>query len=539
MFRNLASTRWASNDACGAGPHIDILDSTPSAVETAVSTLERARHRADDRSAGAKDRMTSIDISGTSTSTTTRFMILAICCSSVLVASLDNTIVNVALPSIAHDLDASVSTLQWTVDAYLLVLASLLMLSGSIADRFGRKRTFATGLSIFTFGSAMCGLSTSEESLIVFRIVQAVGGSMLVPVALAIVASVFTESAARARAIGWWAATSGVGIAAGPLVGGFLVDSTGWKSIFWLNVPIGVIALIATVVVIPESKALQPRLFDPIGQILVMLFLIALVFGIIKMGRRSWTSPMIVRALVLASVALIAMIRWERHHPEPLVRLELFTNYAFASAFAMSVLGFFAFSGLMFANTLYLQTVRDLSPSEAGLLTLPLAAATIITAPISGRTLGSRGPRTPLLLSGSALALGAALLLVSGSTTPLYWLLAPYLVFGAGYGLLNAPINHAALSGLPDDQSGVAAGMVSTAKQVGSALGVAVVGTMLVTSSGVSLAAGWDQACTSVWVLLGAAGVLIAAMSLALPSTALTDSTSTDHAHVHKNLSES
>lgn len=477
--------------------------------------------------------MTSTDLPPTSptTSSATRYAILAICCSSVLVASLDNTIVNVALPSIARDLDASLSTLQWTVDAYLLVLASLLMLSGSIADRFGRKRTFAIGLAIFTFGSAMCGISTSEQWLVSFRVVQAVGGSMLVPVALAIVTNVFTESAARARAIGWWAATSGVGIAAGPLVGGFLVDSVGWKSIFWLNVPIGIIAVLATLYVVPESKALQPRRFDPFGQILVMFFLITLVFGIIEGGRRSWTSPSILVALVLAALSLVVLIAWERRHPEPLVRLELFTNYAFSSAFAMSVLGFFAFSGLMFANTLYLQTVRDLSPSEAGLLTLPLAVATIITAPISGRLLSSRGPRTPLLVAGSALALGAALLLLTGASTPLYWLAAPYLVFGAGYGLLNAPINDTAVSELPDDQAGVAASMVSTAKQVGASLGVAVIGTILAANStSASLSAGWKHASITVWILLGTAGVLIAVMSVALSSAAsLAARVPTDH----------
>jgi len=185
----------------------------------------------------------------------------------------------------------------------------------------------------------------------------------------------------------------------------------------------------------------------------------------------------------------------------------------------------------MFANTLYLQTVRDLSPSEAGLLTLPLAVATIITAPISGRLLSSRGPRTPLLLAGSALALGAVLLLLIGASTPLYWLAAPYLVFGAGYGLLNAPINDTAVSELPDDQAGVAASMVSTAKQVGASLGVAVIGTILVANStSVSLSVGWAHASITVWVLLGIAGLLIAVMSVALSSAAsLAAPVPTDH----------
>lgn len=445
-----------------------------------------------------------------------KYAILAICCSSVLLASLDNTIVNVALPSIARDLHASLSTLQWTVDAYLLVIASLLLLSGSMADRFGRKRIFTTGLAIFTFGSAMCGLSTTEEWLISFRIVQAVGGSMLTPVALAIVTNVFTHPAARASAIGWWAATSGVGIAAGPLLGGILVDTAGWKSIFWINVPTGIVALTATLVVVPESRASTPRRFDPAGQVLVVGFLTALVFGIIEGGRRSWSSPIILGAFCLAVVCGTLLVLWERRHPEPLVRMDLFTNYSFASAFIISVLGFLGFAGLLFANTLYLQTVRDLSASIAGLLTLPLAAATIIAAPVSGKLMGSRGPRTPLLIAGSALAAGAAMFLMIGTTTALAWLVVPYVVFGAGYGMLNAPINDTAVSELPDDQAGVAASMVSTAKQVGAALGVAVVGTMLVSGTGGDLTAGWADASTQVWMLLTASGLVIVALALCM-----------------------
>ncbi|WP_338893245.1 MFS transporter [Rhodococcus sovatensis] len=367
--------------------------------------------------------------------------------------------------------------------------------------------------------------------MVCFRIVQAVGGSMLVPVALAIVTNIFTEPAARARAIGWWSATGGVGIAAGPVVGGFLVDSVGWKSIFWLNVPIGGIALVGTLLTVPESKALLPKRFDPVGQVAVIAFLAALIFGIIEGGRRTWTSPTITGAFGLALMSLMVLIVWEHRHREPLVRLELFTHYVFSSAFVMSILGFFAFAGLMFANTLYLQTVRDLSPSQAGLLTLPLAVATILAAPISGQLSSTRGPRIPLLLAGIALVSGAALLLLAGADTPLYWLAGPYLAFGAGYGLLNAPINGTAVSELPNDEAGVAASMISTAKQIGASLGVAVIGTVLVAhSAGTSLSAGWAHASITVWVLLGGAGFLIAVLSLGLSSAALlTAHAPTDH----------
>src|ERR1700760_4334442 len=219
-----------------------------------------------------------------------RYVILAICCMSLLIVSMDNTIVNIALPSLRTELHASVSGLQWTIDAYTLVLASLLVLSGSTADRVGRRRTFQTGLVLFTLGSLLCSVAPSLGWLIAFRALQAIGGSMLNPVAMSIITNTFTEPRERARAIGVWGAVVGFSMALGPLVGGVLVDSLGWRSIFWINVPVGIAAVVLAARFVPESRAEHPRKIDPIGQVLVLVTLASVTFGIIEGPERGWGS---------------------------------------------------------------------------------------------------------------------------------------------------------------------------------------------------------------------------------------------------------
>src|ERR1700761_4722754 len=219
-----------------------------------------------------------------------RYLILAICCMSLLIVSLDNTIVNIALPSLRTDLHASVSGLQWTVDAYTLVLASLLMLSGSTADRVGRRRTFQTGLLIFTAGSLLCSLAPGLGWLVVFRMMQAGGGSMLNPGAMSIITNTFTEPRERARAIGVWGGVVGLSLALGPLIGGALVASVGWRSIFWINIPVGLTAVVLCARFVPESKADRPRRVDPIGQLLVIAVLASLTYAIIEGPKAGFAS---------------------------------------------------------------------------------------------------------------------------------------------------------------------------------------------------------------------------------------------------------
>ena len=403
---------------------------------------------------------------------------------SLLIVGLDVTILNVALPSIGRDFGASVSGLQWTVDAYTLVLASLLMLSGSTADRFGRKRTFVVGLLIFSGGSLLCSLAPSLTLLVVFRMIQAVGGSMLNPVAMSIITNTFTNPKERAQAVGVWAAVIGVSMALGPLIGGLLVGSVGWRSIFWINLPVGLAAIVLTLRFIPESRAPKARRVDVGGQLLVIALLSSLTYGIIEAPEKGWGSPVIVAAFAVAVASVIGLIVWEGRRTEPLINLRFFRSAPFSGAAVIAVASFATLGGFLFLNTLYLQEVRGFSPLRAGVYTLPMAAMTMILPPISGRIVGTRGARIPLVISGIALTASCLMLTTLSATTSLNWLFASYVVFGIGFGFVNAPITTAAVSGMPRAQAGVASAIASTSRQVGATLGVAVVGAMITASLG-------------------------------------------------------
>lgn len=417
--------------------------------------------------------------------------VLAVCCLSVLLVSLDTTILNVALPSIQEDLHSSVSGLQWTLDAYTIVLASLLILAGSTADRVGRRRVFLLGLVLFTGGSALCSLAPSLDWLIVFRMAQAVGGCMLTPVAMAILADAFPQPRERARAIGVWGGVVGISMAAGPILGGVLVQTAGWRSVFWLNVPIGLAALLLTTLFVPESRAPRPRRVDPVGQLLVITALGTLTYAIIEAPGRGWTSPAIVICLITAAGALAAFIPYEKRRGEPLVDPRLFRSAPFSGATVMAVCAFTALGGFLFANTLYLQQVLGLSALSTGVHLLPMAVLSLVCPPLAGRIVGSRGPRVPLLLAGAGITAGGLLAIVatrSGERSDIL-LYAAYALFGLGFGFVNAPITHTAVSGLPRAQAGVAAAIAATSRQVGAALGIAVTGAVI--AAGARPAAWW------------------------------------------------
>jgi EmrB/QacA subfamily drug resistance transporter len=439
-----------------------------------------------------------------------RIGILLICSMSLLIVGLDVTIVNVALPSIGREFHAPLSGLQWTVDAYTLVLASLLMLSGSTADRLGRRRTFVIGLLTFAAGSLLCSLAPNLTMLIIFRMVQAVGGSMLNPVAMSIITNTFTIPRERAQAIGVWAAVVGVSMALGPVVGGILVTSVGWRSIFWINIPIGLVAVVLARRYIPESKALVARKVDIPGQVWVITLLASLTYGIIEAPTRGWSSPLIMGAFAVASVSLVMLLVTEHRTSEPLIDLRFFRSAPFSSAAAIAVGAFAALGGFLFLNTLYLQDVRGLTPLQAGLDTLPMAAMTMLLAPVSGRIVGRRGGRIPLVIAGVTLTVSCLMLVGLNATTPFSWLFTAYVVFGIGFGFVNAPITNAAVSGMPRAQAGVAAAIASTSRQVGQTLGVAVVGSLVSVSLqranhlnfALASRAGW-------WVLAGCGGMVL------------------------------
>jgi EmrB/QacA subfamily drug resistance transporter len=440
---------------------------------------------------------------------TGRIRVLLICCLSLFMVGIDVTVVNIALPSVAGDLDAGISGLQWTVDAYTVVMASLLMLAGSIADRVGRRRVFVTGLVVFAVASLLCSLAPGVEWLVAFRVLQAVGASMLNPVAMSIITNTFTEPRERAQAVGVWGAVFGVSMALGPALGGALVSAAGWRSIFWINVPIALAAIALTLRHVPDSRAPRARRFDPAGQAFVMVLLAALTFGIIEAPARGWTSPAIVAVLGAAAAALAGLLVHEPRRAEPLIDLRFFRSIPFASAVVISLAAFAAFGGFLFLNTLYLQEARGLSPVQAGLATVPLAVMTILASPLSGRIVGRRGPRLPLLIAGTALAIGSAMLTVIGPSTPLAWILAAYVVFGLGFGFVNAPITNAAVSGMPRAQAGVAAAIATTSRQVGQTLGVAVAGAIVTAQAGGSLAAGVASASHPAWWTLAGCGGMV------------------------------
>ncbi|GAA3122918.1 MFS transporter [Planomonospora alba] len=450
-----------------------------------------------------------------------RMGVLAICCMSLLIVSLDTTILNVALPAIRRELDASVSGLQWTVDAYILVLASLLMLSGSTADRIGRRRVFQTGLVVFTAGSVLCSLAPSLGWLVAFRVVQAVGGSMLNPVAMSIITNTFTDSGERARAIGFWGGVVGISMAAGPLVGGLLVDTVGWRAVFLINLPVGLAALVLTALFVPESRAARARRLDPVGQLLVILLLGPLTFGIIEAPVLGWTSPVITGCLAVACCALAGLVLYERRRDDPLIDLRFFRSAPFSGASAIAVCGFAALGGFLFLNTLYLQEVRGMTALHAGLYLLPMALMMLLFAPLSGRLVASRGARPPLLAAGAAMTSAGALPAVAGTGAHDALLLTSFVLFGIGMGLLNAPVTNTAVSGMPVSQAGVAAGVTSTSRQVGQVLGVAVIGSVIAAGVGGAVTAGpgFAGAAHASWWIITGCGVAVLALGAATTGT--------------------
>ena len=321
--------------------------------------------------------------------------ILAICCMSLLLIAMDVTIVNVALPDIERDLHATVAQLQWIIDAYTLVLASLLMLSGSMSDRFGRRRVFQIGLALFSLGSLLCSIAPNIHGLILFRGIQGIGASMLNPVALSIIANAFTVPRDRARAVGVWGAVAGASLALGPLIGGALTQTIGWRSIFWINLPISVTAIALTAIFVPESKAPRARRPDPLGQIFIFGFLSSLTYAVIESPLRGWSSPLILGLLGGAVLLFVLFLVHESRRREPLLDLRFFRSVPFSTAALLGLSAFGCFAGFLFLNALYLQQIRHLTAFNTGLCTLPLAVMMMLASPspdaLSGQAV--HGPR--------------------------------------------------------------------------------------------------------------------------------------------------
>jgi EmrB/QacA subfamily drug resistance transporter len=457
-----------------------------------------------------------------------RIVILLICSMALLVVGLDTTIVNVALPSIHRSLHSSLSGLQWTIDAYTLVLASLLMLSGSMADRLGRRRVFQCGLALFSLGSLLCALAPSLGMLIAARVLQAIGGSMLNPVAMSIIRNVFVDARERAMAIGVWGAVFGVSMALGPVLGGVLVQISSWRAVFLVNVPVGIIAIVLTALFVPESKAGHARRIDPIGQLLVIAALATLTYGIIDAPKTGWGSAETLILLGCSVAAWVTLVLYELRRREPLLEMRFFRSAPFSGASITAIGMFAAIGGFLFLNTLYLQDSRGLSPLDAGLYTLPMAAAMLVAAPVSGRIVADRGTRLPLVFGSLALIASALILTTVTTSTSDLVLFAAYLVFGLGAGMVNPPITNTAVTGMPPSQAGVAAAVASTSRQVGVTLGVAVLGALAGGDTVKQLGPAFATAThTSWWIVVGIGCVLLVAAFVTTSAWALRTATQT------------
>jgi EmrB/QacA subfamily drug resistance transporter len=432
-----------------------------------------------------------------------RLVILGICSMSLFIVGMDATIVNIALPAIHRSFHSKLSGLQWTIDAYTLVIASLLMLSGSTADRLGRRRVFQCGLALFSLGSLLCALAPNLGTLIAARIVQAIGGSMLNPVAMSIIRNVFEDPRERAQAIGVWGALFGISMALGPVLGGVLVDSVGWRSVFLVNLPVGIVAIALTALFVPESRAPRARRPDPVGQVLVIVALASLTYAIIQGPEAGWLSAQTLGLFVVSLSAFAGIVAYELRRREPLLEVRFFRSAPFSGATVIAVALFMAIGGFLFLNTLYLQNVRGLSPLEAGLYTLPMAGVMMVVSPLCGRVVGAFGTRWPLMGGGLAVLISGLILTQITAHTSFTVLVIAYVLFGAGNGLINPPITNTAISGMPPSQAGVAAAVASTGRQVGVTLGVAVLGS-LAAGGVVAVGPGFAAAThVSWWIVVG------------------------------------
>ena len=438
-----------------------------------------------------------------------RTIVLAVCCSALFMVGLDNTIVNVGLPAIGESLHTAVSGLQWTVAGYTIVLASLLMFSGAAADRIGRRTIFQVGLSLFTLGSWLCSLAPSLAWLIGFRVLQGVGGSMLAPAALGIITNLFSAPKDRAKAIGVWDGVSGLSMARGPVAGGILVGSVGWRGIFWANIPVGLAAIALTALLVPDSRAEKGRKADPVGQFLVIVMLGSLAYAIIQGPGEGWLSPRIAVFFLVSATALAALLKYEPKRPEPLIDFRFFRSVPFAAANLTAVCAIATLAGFLFLTTLYLQDVRGYSALQAGLTLLPMPIMMAVSSPLSGRILARGGPRVPFVIAGAALTLStAALSQLNAYSGPLF-LLITYGLFGIGAGMVNVPISNGVMSGVPKSQAGMASGMNSSSRQLGQSLGVAIVGSVLAVSLRGSMHAGFLNAAHAGWWIMAGCGYAV------------------------------
>ena len=410
-----------------------------------------------------------------------RWWTLAVLCLSLTIIGMDNTILNVALPTIQRDLSASASQLQWIVDAYVIVYASILLTTGSMGDRFGRKGALSAGLWLFCIGSVASAFATTSAQLIGFRAFAGIGGALIMPATLSVLTNIFPQEE-RGRAIGIWAGVSGLGIVVGPLTGGWLLEHFWWGSVFLINIPVVAIALVAGHFLIPTSKDPNAPRIDWLGTVLASGGLGAVLYGIIEAPSKGWGDTSVLTGFIAGVVLLASFLAWERRTDHPMLELSFFRNPSFSGASFAITLVFFAMFGSMYFLTQYLQFVLGFSTVQAGAALIPLAGALMIAAPNSNRLASRFGER--LTVAAGLLAVASALALLSQATTTSgYPLIAVVLlILGSGMGTAMAPATNSIMSSIPPEKAGIGSAMNDTTRQVGGALGVAILGSITAAS---------------------------------------------------------
>ena len=403
---------------------------------------------------------------------------------------LDNTIVNVALPAIQRDLGIGVSELEWVVTGYALSFAVLMLSGGKLADMLGRRRIFLVGLAIFTVSSLFCGLAGNAEMLIVARVVQGVGSAFMMPATLSIITATFPPKE-RGAALGIWAGVSAMALAIGPLLGGLITEHVGWNWIFYVNVPVGLLGLVAARVIIRESRdTTHEQRLDLPGLVVSGVALFALVFALIEANSYGWTSGTILGLFAVALVAGIVFVLLELHQRLPMFDMSLFRNATFVGANVVALLVSLAMFGVFFFISLYMQNVLGYSAVRAGAAFLPMTLLIIVVAPVAGKTSDRLGSRW-LMAGGMTLVSTCLLVFAQLQPDSAYWSLLPAMILGGiGMAITMTPMTAAALSAVPVDKAGVGSGMLNTFRQVGGSLGIAVMGAILVSESDSSLSAG-------------------------------------------------
>jgi EmrB/QacA subfamily drug resistance transporter len=419
-------------------------------------------------------------ITSRSQATSRRWWILAVLCLSVLLTVVDNTIVNVALPTISRTLSASTQDLQWIVDAYTLVFAGLLLVGGNLGDRLGRRRVLQAGLALFAVTSVAAALSRTTGELIASRAAMGVAAALIYPATLALLTNVFTDARERATAVGIWSGVSGLAVAIGPVTGGLLLRHFSWSSVFYVNVPLVLIALVAGMRLLPESRDPRPGRFDPVGAVASIAGVGLLVWTVIEAPRHGWASVTTIAGFAGSLMILAAFVSWQLRRPDPMLDVRLFRNPRFTAASGAIALAFFGLFGFIFLITQYFQVVLSYDPLRAGVATLPFAVVTGLLSPAAIALMKRVGTKA-VVTTGLALMSSGFVVAAGTSAESAYWgrIITAMVLIAAGLALTASPATEAIMGALPPGQAGVGSAVNDTTRELGGTLGVAIVGSVM------------------------------------------------------------